>query len=401
MPLKVVKRKDRAGLWITGTIAGRRVRESAGTDDAGLAEEKRATLEARLYRVALHGEGPPKVTFAAAALSYLKYEPRSAATKHRLGRIVRCLGPAVTCAEIGQAALDRVAEALVRPGSSPATRLREVITPARAILQHAAFRGWCAPPHFQPVPPAIARTDWLMPAQATALIGAAAEHLRPLITFLICTGARLSEALELDWADVSLEHRRVILRQTKGRIGRKRDRIVDNVPPRAIAALSALTHRSGKVFRKPGRLNRDGIPQLGLPYADKGRAGGGQIRSGWNAACERAGLPGAWRHYHRTTPITTGRYAAARGDGVHRVYHADITPHACRHTWASWHYAQHKDLLRLKHDGGWEEVSMVERYAHLVPDGMAAEITAWLAGGADEMTVSHQTDTTHQRHSAK
>ena len=46
-----------------------------------------------------------------------------------------------------------------------------------------------------------------------------------------------------------------------------------------------------------------------------------------------------------------------------------FTPDHLRHTWASWHYAIHKDLLRLKVDGGWAKVDMVERYAHVVPVG--------------------------------
>ena len=30
-----------------------------------------------------------------------------------------------------------------------------------------------------------------------------------------------------------------------------------------------------------------------------------------------------------------------------------ITPHDLRHTWASWHYANHKDSMKLEVDGQW------------------------------------------------
>ena len=49
-------------------------------------------------------------------------------------------------------------------------------------------------------------------------------------------------------------------------------------------------------------------------------------------------------------------------------------PHALRHTWASWHYALHRDPLRLRAEGGWSSLALVERYAHLMPAGHEAAI---------------------------
>jgi hypothetical protein len=37
---------------------------------------------------------------------------------------------------------------------------------------------------------------------------------------------------------------------------------------------------------------------------------------------------------------------------------------------ASWHYAVHKDLLRLRTEGARSSVLLVERYAHLLPAPM-------------------------------
>jgi integrase len=61
----------------------------------------------------------------------------------------------------------------------------------------------------------------------------------------------------------------------------------------------------------------------------------------------------------------------------------DYTPHDLRHSWASWHYAVHKDLLRLKQDGGWSSVALVERYAHLMPQGQEAAIRRFLSRQGD------------------
>src|SRR5258708_39993763 len=64
--------------------------------------------------------------------------------------------------------------------------------------------------------PALPRgkTRWLTPAEALRLVDAAAPHLRPLLLFILCTGARLSEALYLDWADVDLPAAKAVFRDT-------------------------------------------------------------------------------------------------------------------------------------------------------------------------------------------
>jgi integrase len=89
------------------------------------------------------------------------------------------------------------------------------------------------------------------------------------------TGARVSEALGLDWRDVDLVHKRVVLRNTKN----GKDRLVD-LCPRAVTALESVTGpkrrrqppepviRVGEVFRS----------HVGKPYEVESKAeqGGGQ-----------------------------------------------------------------------------------------------------------------------------
>jgi integrase len=95
--------------------------------------------------------------------------------------------------------------------------------------------------------------------------------------------------------------------------------------------------REGPVFRW-----QHGRRQAG--YADKGRQGGGQIKTAWKGAVRRAGL------------------------------NPELTPHDLRHSWASWHYALYKDLLKLRLEGRWSSSDLVERYAHLLPAGQEAAI---------------------------
>jgi integrase len=335
MPLRVTRRDGSSLLWITGTVRGRRIRESAGTDDPRLAEELRATREAALYRAAVHGTRPV-VTVATAAESYLvNAGPHSAATMARIGRLMVALGPRAVLAEIDQRRIDTLAAAILRPTSGQTTRLREITTPIRAILTHAARRGWCDMPALEAPPPAPPRTEWLTPTEADALEAAATAHLRPLVVFLISTGARLGEALRLEWPDVDLAHARARLRLTKS----GRDRQCD-LCPRAVAALEALPHRIGAVFRT----------RAGHRYEPKRVQGGGQIKTAWATALRRAGL------------ATPGR---------------TLSPHTLRHTWATWHATIHRDPQLLRYEGGWASLTLVDRYAHLAPRTMAKEMAGW------------------------
>ena len=77
--------------------------------------------------------------------------------------------------------------------------------------------------------------------------------IAPLISFLLNTGARIGEALKLDWRNVDLEFRTVrILSRGAGGPGTKTG-ASRTVPLNAMAmsALTALPHRTGKVFRVP------------------------------------------------------------------------------------------------------------------------------------------------------
>jgi len=336
--LEVVTRKGRASLYVRGTVRSISVFESAGTDDPRLAEEYRAAREAEIYRSAVHGAPRQAVTFAVAALSYLEADSRSPSTRHAVGRLVKHFGAALSCDDVNQEALDGAARVICRHGSKPTTVLRQVIAPARAILTHAAARSWCAVPAFQRVKSGARRTDWFTPAEAEALIAGAAPHLRPLIAFLFCTGARLNEALTLDWSDVDLQHARAVFRDTKSGA----DRIVD-LPPRAVATLASLAgdKARGRVFRaRAGKPYRDTNSSRTVAY-------GGQIANGFASAMKRAGI-------------------ARR-----------LTPHHCRHTWATWHYCLSRDPMQLRDDGGWSSLSQVERYAKLAPIGMRDAVVAF------------------------
>lgn len=350
MPLSVRTRPDTGQLEIYGTVKpagakrGIRIRQRPGSTDPALAAEEARTLEYTLLRTAWHGEKPTARRFGEAVESYVKARhPKP----HDLALIKRLFLHFGDCplASLDQVAVDEARDKLLRSPTAAST-IRSIIMPLSAILNHAARRGWCSPPRFESPRQSPGRTRFFMPAQVEALTQHAAPHLRPLITFLIGTGCRLGEALKLDWSDVDLRGARVILWEGETKSGRRR---VVNLLPAAVAALSALPHREGRVFR-PG--NRHG--QITADAYTLTAGGSFQIRTAWGSASRLAGLP---------------------GKTIERIkFQAELGPHTLRHSWATWHYAIHKDLLLLKQEGGWASTSQVERYAHLMPAGCEDDI---------------------------
>ncbi|AHJ69369.1 tyrosine-type recombinase/integrase [Granulibacter bethesdensis] len=367
MPLKIVKRPGTDTLYVRGTVRGQSVFESTGTADAKRADAYRAKREAELWDRSVYG-ARAVVTFSHAVESYLSEKTHTPTTLRNVGKLLTHFRT-IPLNRITQEAVDGAYRAILTEGisASPATKIRAVLTPLRAILTHAAHRGWCERPTFPTPKVTKPRTTFLRPAEADSLIMAAAPHLRPLLTFLIGTGARMSEALELEWRHVDLHGARAVVWQKQDT-----ERIIE-LCPRVLAALSALPHREGRVFR-PVRARRppgaESGKTEGAGYASTNRSGGNQIRSGWRVACRKAGLPGEW---HEWVPRGAQKQT--------RVWNPEITPHDLRHTWATWHYCLHRDLLRLRDDGGWTTLVMVTRYAKRMPEIYQDEIRAWFAGG--------------------
>jgi integrase len=99
-----------------------------------------------------------------------------------------------------------------------------------------------------------------------------------------------------------------------------------------VAEFANLPGRQGNVFRRPD----------GRPYAFRDHSGG-QIRKAFVTACRRAGIE-------------------------------NFRPHDCRHTFATWYYAETCDLAGLMRLGGWRSERMVLRYAHVNVSDLAPAI---------------------------
>lgn len=362
MPVKLVQRPGSPHWYIRGSIRGVSVFESTGLDRRDQAEEVLAVRAAEILQQSVHGHSSVR-TFADAVISYIA----AGGDATHLDPITKHLGRQ-RLAAIGQHEIDEAARKL-KPGVSPSTLNRQIYTPIAAVLHHAARNRWCSKPVISRPKEPKGRVRWITHDEADRLIDAAAPHLRPLVILLLATGARLSEALYLNWREVDLSRAHVVfLNLEAGGPGTKNGES-RGVPlhPRAVAALANLPHREGAVFRRDlgGPTKRGGVRPLGPGYESRNGLGGGQVKTAWNAMLRRAGI-------------------------------ADFTPHDCRHTWATWHYAANRDLGALMELGGWKSPAMVMRYAHVNTAHLAGSINRiWGAESAHDVQPAARFGVTH------
>ena len=325
------KKRPKSPYWILrGTINGKRLEISRKWTTA--ADARRAIPGV----IAEHSADPVSsddFTFRQALKIYRAAKPRA----RFLAPIERFFGDCLV-SDINNAEMRRAANALY-PEASPATIRRNLYTPVKAILNLAAEEDLCAAPRLKSPAGGRKRTNFFTPEQADTLIenlaGENNSYLAPLATFLLGQGCRMSEALTMDGTDIHLDLKMAILRDTKN--GEERQ---VTLIPRVIAAMSRLPTigEPGAVFRRMD----------GMPFRS-GKDNGGQIKQPFARAVKAAGLD-------------TARF----------------TPHVCRHSWATWFYAQQLDVLRLQNEGGWKSAEW-QRYTKLgTPDlGAAARQRGW------------------------
>jgi integrase len=181
------------------------------------------------------------------------------------------------------------------------------------------------------------RLAFLSQAGEGALLAALPLSRRPLVLLAINTGLRWSEQASLRWHDVDLLTGFVTVRL--GKNGRARRVALNSTARAALMDLGTLRHDPGDsdepVFRAAYRtVSREFVRSVGAA---------------------------------RSALRATGREEeAARLDGV--------TWHALRHTFASRLVTAGVDLRTVQELGGWQTLSMVQRYAHLSPGHLVAAV---------------------------
>jgi integrase len=305
---------QRGDVWhYRGSIAGRRLRGTTGATKKADARKIADRIAAEAWQ--RHIDGPTaNVTFAQAAIAY-----RDAEKPDRFLDRIEDYWKDTMIREIAPGAIRQSAIKLY-PDASAATRNRQVIVPTVAIINHAADLGWVSPIRVkrfpeEPVERRPATLAWVeaFAAQADA---DGLPHLAALCLFMFGTGARIGEAIGMRWTDVDLEARVVTLRGRKPRPWSR----VAHLPPPVVAALASL----------PGERH-GGDTVFG--YAERG-----SVSKVWRNVVARAGIEA-------------------------------LTPHCCRHGFATTLLQAGVDVATVAKRGGWKDVGiLLKHYAHALDD---------------------------------
>jgi integrase len=304
MPLKLYKR---GGNWhYRGTISRRRLRGSTRTSNKETAARIVSEIETKAWKHRL--DGPAAVlTFAQAAIAY-----RAAGKPTRFLERIEDYWKDTLVRDISPGAIRSAALALYSLASA-ATRNRQAIVPMQAVINHAAESELC--PRIR-VKRYRIETKSKIPATlewCQALMTKASPHVGALALFMFLTGARISEALAVQWSDVDFAAKTVLIRQTK--IGAERRA---HLPQPLVVALANLPRLKGRpVFRYTARSNCIRV---------------------WRTAVRRAGI-------------------------------APLTFHSCRHGFATALLQAGVDPVTIAKLGGWKSARHVfETYGHANDD---------------------------------
>ena len=332
MPLKLVPpRPEKSPNWtIRGTHLKVYVDKSSGTPRRSVARQIRDKLE----RAIEAGEYPPREaparvdrpTFLTAAVAYLEAGKR----RRYVAKLIKHFGE-TPIEEIDQAAIDRAAIAICRPGTGGGGRNAAVHTPVSAILHHAGLKLAIKRPIG-----AKGRevTDWLTPEDAFPIIAAAAAFDAEFALYLkslLYTGLRVSEPLSWQRDDLRLLESAAWTRRKKKGIA---SNVIFRADLRDELAAFMTTHERRRVFRfhQGGHLKhmlvRAKLSFLGLPCP--------------------ARRPKGWRQPpNRLTWVNFKTF---------------------RHTWATWmRIYGGLDAIGLRATDNWRDPRSTARYMHAVP----------------------------------
>ena len=313
------KIKKRGKIWhYSGTVAGRRLRGTTGATDKKIAQRIASEIEQKAWRGTLDGPGAT-LTFAQAAIAY-----RDAEHDDRFLDPIEDYWTDTLVSTITGEAIRKMAKKLY-PNHSNATLNRQGIVPAQAVINYASALGWGSGikvKRFKEQAKSKTPATW---AWVQAFCNQALEdglpHLAALCVFMFGTGARRGEACSLTWADIDLSNAAAEINQTK-----IEDYRTAHLSPQVVAALANI----------PSNRNPED-PVFNY-------AGGDSVGQVWNNVVNRAGID-------------------------------PLTPHCCRHGFATKMLQKGVDPKTVAVRGGWKDVATVMKYyAHAMEDRTVTDI---------------------------
>jgi integrase len=256
---EVYRRRGSENWWIDITVAGRRYRESTKTPDKGLAEDIASKRAWELRRAAVFG-AESVLTFGAATALYL-----DAGKSDRFVLPLFNLWERVLLKDITAGAIKAAARTLY-PVAGPATWNRQAITPAQAIINHAAELGHCAPIRVRRFAVPKTRRQAVDRSYIDRFRANAPADLGAMVLFMFQSGCRISVATALEWSRVDLQARTATIGKDKNG-----DPHEVHLTTEMVAALANLPKDRRKVFGYASRHSVYGVMEracqrAGLPY---------------------------------------------------------------------------------------------------------------------------------------
>jgi integrase len=226
---------------------------------------------------------------------------------------------------------ERTEVEIVNRGVADGTIIRELAGTLRPAIQHAIKQRRLVPgAYYVPVPPTPPGRDyWITRSEAARLLWETRRDKRarlhlPLYTMIaIYTGARRGAITDLTWKQLDLIRGRIDF-NPPGRVQTKKRRPIIPVPRSMLAALRRAHVRATCDFV---------ISYQGNRITD--------VKTGFNSAAERAGIP-------------------------------DCTSHTLRHTAGTWMAQRGVSMREIGGYLGHSESRTTELYAHHHPDYMSA-----------------------------
>ena len=307
MPFKIHKRGE---IWhYRGTVAGRRLRGTTGTTEKVIAQRLAAEAEAQAWRN--HLDGPEaSVTMAQAAIAYRRAEKPTRFLEKIEDYWRDTPLRKITPGAVRQSAIE------LYPNAKGATRNRQVIVPTQAIINHAAEMGWCAPIKVKRFDVEAETKEPVTPEWVFDFVSHAPPHLGALCMFMFATGARIGEAVALMWKDVDLNEATARMWIKKPKPWER----VAHLPPELVSAMANI----------PSNRNPD---DRVFGYSERG-----SVKQPWDNAVKRAGIK-------------------------------RLTPHSCRHGFATEMLCRGFDPVTVAKRGGWKDPTTVVRtYGHAIED---------------------------------
>lgn len=301
----------RNGVWhYRGTIGPAerrsRLRGSCKTADKDIAARQIAEIETNYWKG--HFDGPGAIlTFARAAQLY-----RKAGKSDRFLKPIEDHFKDTLVKDINKGTIRQMAIELY-PNGTGATRNRQGICPAQAVINFAAELELCAPIKIKRF-----KVDAKVKEPVTLeWLRAFSPHASPVIEalawFMFLTGARIGEATTVQWEDVSLNAGTVLIKESK--VSKER---ISHLPTPLVAMLSNLprvNERPVFVYQHPDDIVR-----------------------AWHGAIKRAKIK-------------------------------RLTPHSCRHGFATGLLRRGVDVVTVAHLGGWKTPAQVlKTYGHALKD---------------------------------